>query len=93
MSWCCGQVSQRDLARTPPVGRDQPAILERRAPAPGAVLEFDPQRAVVEPLNGSAAGGPEVRLVIDPVEKGGQDVGLHRHEFEEEPKRVLFPSI
>ena len=93
MCWCCGQVCQRDLAGTAPVGRDQRAILERRTPATGAVLELHPQRAVVESLNGSGAGGPEVRLVVDPVEKGAEDVGLNREDLEEQPERVVLPPI
>jgi hypothetical protein len=93
MSWCCGQIRQRDLARTAPVGRDQPAVLEWRAPAASAVTELDPQRAVVEPLHGSPGRRLQVRLLVDPVEGFGQGIGLHREEFEQESNRVFLRPV
>jgi hypothetical protein len=44
-------------------------------------------------LNGSATGRLQVCLLIDQVEKGGEDVRLHREKLEEQPERVVLPPI
>jgi hypothetical protein len=44
-------------------------------------------------LDGSTLRGPQVRLVVDPVEGRGQHVGLHREELEQQPNGILLASI
>jgi hypothetical protein len=93
MCWCFGQIRQRDLAGTAPVGRHQHAVLERRTPAPGSIVEFDPQRVVIQALHGTGCRGPEVRLLVDPLEVLDEDVGLHREDVDERMEQVVGWSI